>query len=298
MGPSTPIAPRYWALRRVQEDTEERQFLREMMLEKKQVDALRKEQEDKRRFEDQVRIETARHAEATKAELMALLGKQFLTCKEEARREDIRTPAAYTPRQRDDRWEEDVDKEVEDLADEIRRLSALRDRKRRGKTPMPEGGRFRQPAFGTPTGNNRDRGESSHQDEECSKTKKAAGSGRDGLLQFILDQRKELSSMKPEELKRICSKEGVHYCTKLPTVERIITARVKCAYEGFVFVPATSAPTSPEEDLQGSRLAQFSRYKLWYNLMESLKRRSEIPIGRRYHTLRLKYEKAHQLCVL
>ncbi|GBG64437.1 hypothetical protein CBR_g44322 [Chara braunii] len=254
-GVVAPTAPRFWAPRRVPDDTEERQFLREMMLETKQLDALRKEQEDKRRFEDQVRIETARHAEATKAELMALLGKQFLSCKEEARREEIRTPVGFTPRRRDARWEEELDREVEDLDDEIRRLSALRDRKRRGKAPVSDGVRFRQPSFGIPSGsveNNRCRVESSDQGEVHTKTKIAAGSGPEGLIQFVLDQRKELSSMKPEELKRICSKEGVHYCTKLPTIERIITTRVKCAYEGFVFLPSTSAPTSPDEDLPGS----------------------------------------------
>ncbi|GBG88565.1 hypothetical protein CBR_g48034 [Chara braunii] len=184
---------------------EEREFLREMMTEKRQHEALKKEVEDKRRFKEHVRLETARHAKSTKAELMALLERQFMMCREEVRREEFRSPASCNPRRRAQNWDDELDNE--DLDDEIRRLLSLRERGHKGKaTATADGVRFRQPTFDNQDGSvdeNRTRAETSRDGEERTRPKIPAGSGPEGLLQFVLDQRQELSTMKPEQLKRI-----------------------------------------------------------------------------------------------
>ncbi|GBG67298.1 hypothetical protein CBR_g437 [Chara braunii] len=202
------------------------------MQERKEQERLQKEVEERKRFQDQVRAETEWHAEATKAELMAIFGSQFLICREEARREQQRTPILVTPRRKETRWDDDMDRDIEDIDDEIQRLSALKERKRSGKTPVRDDARMRQPAFDQAKENDCFRAESSRRGEEKNGTKIPAGSGPEGLLHYVLEQRAELVALKSEALRKICTKEGVHYCTKRPTIERIIATRVKAAYEG------------------------------------------------------------------
>ncbi|GBG72051.1 hypothetical protein CBR_g10985 [Chara braunii] len=252
---SAPSTPKYWTPRRnVGDDQEEKEFLRELVNERREEKARKKELEDQKRFDERLRIEMAKFYEATKAEVMAAVGRQYLTANEEARREEQRRGWSPPPRRREDfRSRDESDMDVDDLEAEIRRLAALRDRKRKGKEAVRPEGNFRQPSFMANEGTDgskreREKGEFSSQGGERRKKKIPAGLGPEGLLQFVLDQKRELSGLKQDELKRICSREGLRYCTKGPSIDQIIEARTKLAYESFVFSPAPSAPGSPEVD--------------------------------------------------
>ncbi|GBG63762.1 hypothetical protein CBR_g39306 [Chara braunii] len=248
---TTPVTPRFWTPRRNQVDEEE-EFLRELINERKEERAKGKELEDQRRFDERLRTEVAKYTEATKAEVMAEIGRQYRGHREDLRREEqIRGWSSPPARRGLHMGCDEVDLGTDDLDEEIRRLSTLREKRRKGKEPVGTR-RFRQPAFSEP-GDDGDgtpaRAETSRRAEARARTKIPAGSGADGFLQFILDQKKELKTMRIDELKCICTKECVRYCTKGPSIDRIIEARTKLAYDGFVFSLATSAPGSPEVDL-------------------------------------------------
>ncbi|GBG68629.1 hypothetical protein CBR_g3170 [Chara braunii] len=160
----------------------------------------------------------AKYAEATKAEVMAAVGRQYLDQKDEVRREESRRGRSPPPRRRRDYADRgEGDMEVDDLDEEIRRLMALREKRRRGKEPLCPGPVLREPSFSSPAGGLDDipmRAESSRQAEARGKTKIPTGCGPEGLMEFVLEQKMLLSAMRQDELKHICSKEGVRYCTK------------------------------------------------------------------------------------
>ncbi|GBG76048.1 hypothetical protein CBR_g21288 [Chara braunii] len=254
---SAPSTPRFWTPRRNPVEDEEKGFLRELITERKEEKARKRELKEQKRFDERLRVELAKYAEATKADVMAAVGRQYLGQKEEVRREEVRREEqrrgwSPPPRRRREFVERDEgDMEVDDLDEEIRRLSALREKRRKGKEPNWLGGNFRQPLFSAPNG-----GEDTPLRAECSwcpegvaRTKIPAGSGPERLMEYVLEQKKRLSAMHQDELKRICSKESLLYCIKGPSIDRIVAARTKLAYEGFIFSPATSAPGSPEVDL-------------------------------------------------
>ncbi|GBG59816.1 hypothetical protein CBR_g54918 [Chara braunii] len=253
---SAPSTPRFWTPRRNQVEDVEKEFLRELITERKEEKARKRELEEQRRFDERLKVEMAEYAEATKADVMAAVGRQYLGQKEEVRREEVRwveqrRAQSPPPRQRKEYVDRDeVDMEVDDLDEEIHRLSALREKRRKGKEPVRPG--FRQPLFSAPAGDVNStpgRAGCSRRPEDETRTKIPAGCGPEGLLDFVLEQKKKLSAMRQDELKRICSKEGLRYCTKGPSIDRIVAARTKLAYEGFIFSPATSAQGSPEVDL-------------------------------------------------
>ncbi|GBG60149.1 hypothetical protein CBR_g3392 [Chara braunii] len=89
--------------------------------------------------------------------------------------------------------------EVDDIDDEIRRLYTLHEKRRRGKTPLAEVAAFRRPTFdmdGSVDDNARTRAECSRQANERRK-KVPAGGGPDGILHFILNQRRTLEVGRP-----------------------------------------------------------------------------------------------------
>ncbi|GBG61891.1 hypothetical protein CBR_g23841 [Chara braunii] len=195
---------------------------------------------------DRLKAETARRAEATKAELLALLGRQFIANRDDARREEARMMRRPQSSRRRETRDEELG-EVDDIDDEIRRLYTLREKRKCGKTPMAEWAAFRQTAFnmdGSVADDARTRAECSMQAEDRRK-KVPAGGGPDGILHYILEQRRTLEGLRQDQLKKICADEGLHYCTKGPSIDRIIVARTRLAYEGFVLVPTQAATASP-----------------------------------------------------
>ncbi|GBG70144.1 hypothetical protein CBR_g6275 [Chara braunii] len=122
---SAPSTPQFWTPRRNPEETEEREFIKQMIQEKREEQARRRELEEQRRFDEKLRAEMARYAEATKAEVMAVVTRQYLGQRDEARREELKRGWSPPPRRRDDhRVEEDLG-DVDDIDLEIRRLELL-----------------------------------------------------------------------------------------------------------------------------------------------------------------------------
>ncbi|GBG63761.1 hypothetical protein CBR_g39305 [Chara braunii] len=208
---SAPTTPRFWTPRRNPEDAEEREFLRQIIQEKREEQARKRELDEQRKFDEKLKLEMARYVEATKAEVMATVGRQYLGQKDEARREELKRGWSPPPRRKEDyRMEEELGDEDEiDL--EIRRLELLREKRRRGKEAVRGGVNFRQPSFSAGPGSVDDpaiRGECSRDAAER-RRKVPAGTGADGLLQYVLDQKRELSALKIDELKRICAQEDL-----------------------------------------------------------------------------------------
>ncbi|GBG60913.1 hypothetical protein CBR_g16034 [Chara braunii] len=149
---SAPSTPRFWTPRRNPEENEEREFLKQLIQEKREEQARRRELDEQIRFDEKLRSEMARYAEATKAEIMAAVGRQYLGQGDEARREELKRGWCTPPLRKDDhRLEEDLG-DVDDIDLEIRRLELLREKRRRGKEPVRGGINFRQPSFSTGPG--------------------------------------------------------------------------------------------------------------------------------------------------
>ncbi|GBG67708.1 hypothetical protein CBR_g836 [Chara braunii] len=254
-GSSAPAAPRYWTPRRQPNDSEEKEFIRQMIAEKREEQARRKEFEEKRKFDEMIRQEIERNSEAMEARVILKIGRQYLTAKEEARREESRCLGERTPRplQRARVVDDFADKGIEDIEDEIAKLYELWEKKRKAKQPCtpPVRRSFRQPNFNSQGSVDSEKpgGESSRMGETRGRSKVAAGSGPEGILTFILAQRRLLTPKTKDQLKAICAQEGVTYTTKVPTIERIVEVRAKMAYEGFVFTPSPSvSPTTEAEE--------------------------------------------------
>ncbi|GBG89338.1 hypothetical protein CBR_g49048 [Chara braunii] len=232
---------RYWTPRwNYNEDTEEKEFLHQLIQEKREEQAKRREFEEKRKMNEMIRLEIERNSEAVEARVMSKIGRQLLEAREEARREEVRFTRTPVPVYRDTGVKEYTDKGLEEIEDEIAKLYELREKKRKGKIPLEEGSRkpFRQPNFQREASDDYEAGESSRMAEERSCTKVCAGSGPEGVLAFVLAQHRILTPKSKEQLKHVCRTEGLTYTTKGPTIERIIEARTQLAYEGFVFAPS------------------------------------------------------------
>ncbi|GBG62711.1 hypothetical protein CBR_g31728 [Chara braunii] len=221
-------------------------------------------------MDELIRQEIEWDTEALEARVMTKIGRQYLVTREEARREEGRSPAyrpAFTPVREKFNVRHGVDYEdrgLEDIEDEIAKLYEIRERKRRGKEPVHAARRpFHQPVFNKDDGsvvNNNLRPESSEMGTERARTKIPTGSEPEGILNYVMEQRRLLTGKNKDQLKVICASEGIQYTTKAPTIERIIEERVKVAYEGFIFTPAPSQVGSPEEEeftprVQGARKA-------------------------------------------
>ncbi|GBG74838.1 hypothetical protein CBR_g19350 [Chara braunii] len=237
-----------------EESSEEREFLRQMISKKEEEQLRRRELEDRKKMDEMIRQEIERNSEALEARVMSKIGRQYLAAREEARNEECRARILRTPRTvpRDRVLDDYADKGLEDIEDEIAKLYELRERKRKGKMPLEGEARrpFRQPVFGREGSTDDAPGhvESSRRGEGRAKTKIAAGSGPEGILAYVVAQRRLLTPKTKEQLKTICRQENLTYTTKGPTIESIIEARAKVAYEGFVFTPSSSPAVSPEED--------------------------------------------------
>ncbi|GBG82925.1 hypothetical protein CBR_g36452 [Chara braunii] len=250
----TPTTLRYWTPRRPQEDNEEREFLRQLIQEKRQEQARRRDLDEKRKMDELIKQEIERNSEALEARVLSKIGRQYLVSREEARRQELHTPSNRTPgvviREREIKDYEN--RGVENIEDEIAMLYEIREEKRRkGKEAMTGGRRpFRQPVFhrGDGSGYDTPRAESSKMTEDRPRTKIPADSGPEGVLNYVLQQRRLLTGKNKDQLKVICAAEGVQYTTKAPNIEQIIEARVKLAYEGFIFTPAPTPAASPEGD--------------------------------------------------
>ncbi|GBG72345.1 hypothetical protein CBR_g11923 [Chara braunii] len=123
-GASAPSTPRYWTPRRNQEDTEEREFLRQMIQEKREEQARKRDLDEQMEFNEKLKSKMARYAEATKVEVMAAVGRQYLGTR---RRLSVRNIKGVGLR---------LDEEVRDIDYidlEIRRLELLREKKWKGK---------------------------------------------------------------------------------------------------------------------------------------------------------------------
>ncbi|GBG90239.1 hypothetical protein CBR_g50418 [Chara braunii] len=215
-GAATPTrtTPRFWTPRRNTEDLEEKEFIRTLLQERKQQEALKKEMEDRQHIQERLKVETARHGEATKAELLALLGRQFIVNRDEARREEIRLTRTPPSSRRREVRDDDVG-EVDDIDDEIRRLYTLREKWRRGKTPLLGGVAFRQPTFnmdGSVADDARTRAECSRQAEDR-RRKVPAGGGPDGLLRQ--------AHVVAERYVRIIVSPGDCWADKWSTIRRV-----------------------------------------------------------------------------
>ncbi|GBG91701.1 hypothetical protein CBR_g53515 [Chara braunii] len=248
-----PTAWRFWTPRRPQEDSEEKDFLRQLIQEKREEQNRRKEFEDKRKMDELIRMEIERNSEAMEARVLSKIGRQYPVNHEEARWEELRSPAhrpAFTPiRERDD---VDIDdRGIKDIEDEIAKLYEVRERQRRGKEVVQRPIRpFRQPLFqkeDVPVVNN-PRPESSRMGEDRARSKIPTGSGPEGVLNYVLQQRLLLTGKNKNQFKAIYAIEGVQYTTKVPAIDRLIEERVKLPYEGFIFVPAPSTAASPEQE--------------------------------------------------
>ncbi|GBG69839.1 hypothetical protein CBR_g4667 [Chara braunii] len=225
-GASTPTVNRYWTSRRTQDDTEERE-----------EQTRRKEQEEKKKMDELIRQEIERNTEAMEVRVMSKLGRQYLVTREEARREEIsspvfrssnfgtrrevsRSPAFRQPTlsTREREYGEFEDCGIEDIEDEIAKLYELREKKRKGKEPLQASKKvFRQPDFQRDDGSvlNTPRPESSRMGEERGRTKIPAGSGPEGVLAYVLQQRRLLTSKCKAQLLSICAAENVEYTTKI-----------------------------------------------------------------------------------
>ncbi|GBG84658.1 hypothetical protein CBR_g39034 [Chara braunii] len=262
---STPSTTRFWTPKRPQEESEEKEFRRQLIQEKREEQTRRRELEERRKMDELTRQEIERNSEAMEARLMSKIDRQYLATREEVRRESVRAPLPRTPlgTPRERAVCDYEDKGIEDIEDEIAKLYELREKKRkdRGKEPAPAPRRsFRQPVFHHNDGSVQDSPpESSKMGEERQRTKIPSGSGPEGVLAYVLQQRRLLTGKNKEQLKAICRTEEVEYTTKAPTIEKIIEARVKMAYEGFIFPPAP-ANVSPEE---GERTPRLQRLGKW-----------------------------------
>ncbi|GBG76469.1 hypothetical protein CBR_g22217 [Chara braunii] len=196
--------PRYWTPRR-QEDTEEREFLRQMIQEKKEEQARRKELEEKQKMDEIIRQEIERKLEALEARVMSKFGRQYLAAKEEARKEEVRMVGTRSPTRHVPQSvhvnPDYSNMGIEDIEVEIAKLYEVQERKRKGKGPLEPGLRrqFRQPVFQRDIPTIHDplvAGESSRMGEERGCTKVPAGSGPEGILAYILEQRKVLAAKK------------------------------------------------------------------------------------------------------
>ncbi|GBG86333.1 hypothetical protein CBR_g41326 [Chara braunii] len=199
---AAPSTPRFWTPRRTTEDNEEREFLRQIIQEKKDEQARKRELDEQRKFDDILKAEMARYAEATKVEVMATVGRQYLGQKDEARREELKRGWSPPPR-RKEMWRT-----------LIWRSGDWNFCKRRGA-----GGR--RPYV-----------------VELTSISLPSLLGRDQWRTRRLEESvrvMELATMKQDELKRICAREGLQYDTKGPSIDRIVAARAKIAYEGFIF---------------------------------------------------------------
>ncbi|GBG72358.1 hypothetical protein CBR_g11936 [Chara braunii] len=204
--------------------------------------------EERRIMDEKIRLEIERNAEALEARVMSKIGRQYLVARDEARREEIKTPVTRTPMrvEREEDFGDYANKGLEEIDDEIAKLYELRERKRKGKEFADINRRpFKQPVF-RQCGEEEMPAESSRMGEERTRTKITAGSGPEGVLAYVQAQRKILMTKNKDQLKVICRNEGVIYTSKAPTIEKIIEARAKMAYKGFVFTPVESPAGSPD----------------------------------------------------
>ncbi|GBG87796.1 hypothetical protein CBR_g45952 [Chara braunii] len=141
---AAPSTPRFWTPRQTAEDNEEREFLRQIVQEKKDEQTRKRELDDQRKFDERLKAEMARYAEATKAEVMAAVGRQYLGQKDEARREELKRGWSPPPRRREDFRLDDDLRDDEDIDLEIHRLELLREKRRRGKEAVRGGVNFRR----------------------------------------------------------------------------------------------------------------------------------------------------------
>ncbi|GBG60763.1 hypothetical protein CBR_g12501 [Chara braunii] len=251
---STPASNRYWTPRRNQDDNEECEFSRQLIQKKREEQAHKREIDEKRKMDELIKQEIERNSEALEARVLSKIGRQYLVSREEARREEARSPVCRTPgvviREREREVYDYENRGIEDIEDEIAKLYEIREmKKRKGKEPASVGRRpFRQPVFQRDDGLVVDtpRAESSRRAEERQRTKIPAGSGPEGILVYVLQHHRLLTGKNKEQLKAICAAEGIEYTTKSPTIEKIIEARVKLAYEGSV--PSSSDPATLDEE--------------------------------------------------
>ncbi|GBG76798.1 hypothetical protein CBR_g23013 [Chara braunii] len=248
-GGGTPAStPRYWTPRRAQEEPEEREFLRQLIAEKKEEQARKRDLEERRKMDEMIRMEIERNSEALEPRVMSKIGRQYLMARDEVRREEVNSPFVRTSARKctDGEVVGYSCKGLEEIEDKTAKLHEIRERKRKGKALSGAARRpFRQPIF--QQDDDVAAAESSHMGEERRKTKVAVGSGPEGVLAYVQAQRKLLMTKNKDQLKAICANEGVQYTTKAPTIQKIIEAYAKVAYEGFIFTPASPA-ASPEDD--------------------------------------------------
>ncbi|GBG77392.1 hypothetical protein CBR_g23723 [Chara braunii] len=204
-------------------------------------------------MDELIRQEIEQNAEALEPRVMMKIGRQYLVTREEARWEEGRAPAckaSVTPLREGERCAKFEDRGIEDIEDEIAKLYEIREKKRRGKEPVQATRRpFRQPVFHQDDGSvDNLRPESSEMGAERDRTKILVGSGPEGILNYVLQQRRLLTGKNKDQLKAICALEGIQYTTKAPTIEKIIEERVKVAYEGFIFTPAPTGGSPGDEE--------------------------------------------------
>ncbi|GBG88947.1 hypothetical protein CBR_g48557 [Chara braunii] len=239
--------------RRAPEDTEKKDFLRQLINEKKEKHTRKWEMNERKKMDEMIRQEIERNSAALEARVMTRIGRQYLVSRDEARREELRSPVVRTlaSAYKGKDYGDYSDKGLKEIEDEIAMLYELREKKRKGKMTMDGSQRgFQRPLFRSDKGSLDDlpaSGETSKQGEGRGRTKVAAGSGTEGVLTFVLAQRKLLMVKNKDQLKVICGHQGVQYTTKAPTIEKIIEVRTKLAYEGLVFVPATPGSRLEEE---------------------------------------------------
>ncbi|GBG76614.1 hypothetical protein CBR_g22829 [Chara braunii] len=127
---SAPSTPRFWTPRRNPVDDEEKEFLRELITKWKEEEARRRELEEQERFDEKLRTEMAKYSAATKAEVMAVIGRQYLGHRDDIHREEMRRGWSPPSRRREDfLGREEAETDTDDLDVENRRLTAMRDKR-------------------------------------------------------------------------------------------------------------------------------------------------------------------------
>ncbi|GBG93313.1 hypothetical protein CBR_g64078 [Chara braunii] len=181
--------------RNYNEDAEENEFLRQLIQEKREEQAKKREFEEKRKMDEIIRLEIERNSEAVEARVMSKIGRRFLEAWEEARRDEVRVTRTPVRVYRDTGVKEYADKGLEEIKDEIAKLYEWREKKEKGKIPLEEGMQkpFRQPNFQREATDDFEAGESSRMAEEQSRTKVCAGNGPEGVLAFVQAQRRILT---------------------------------------------------------------------------------------------------------
>ncbi|GBG93290.1 hypothetical protein CBR_g63156 [Chara braunii] len=120
-GVSNATTPaRYWTpWRNYNEDAEEKEFLRQLIQEKRKEQAKKREFEEKRKMDEMIRLEIERNSEAVETRVLSKIGRQFLEAREEVRRDEVRVTRTPVPVYRHTGFKEYADKGLEEIEDEM-----------------------------------------------------------------------------------------------------------------------------------------------------------------------------------